>query len=162
MYEGCRRGIQITHPSVGAVQRAALTQEIRETHPSVGDGFQPSRNPPVSGAPRPTVPGRISQRGRRGQAPALRRHEDHRPRPPLGGGCHEVTGGVPSVGSAALPCLPGHSLSHRRLAPLTAPSGREPGKDRPLQRVTADHGKDRKYLSKFTENRCFTGDICYN
>ena len=51
------------------------------------------------------------------------------PRPPLGGGCHEVTGGVPSVGSAMAPCFPGHSLSHRRFAPLTAPSGREPGKD---------------------------------
>ena len=94
------------------------------------------RRPRRSTAPvRPNAQRRTPGYRRRGQAPALRRCEDHRrPRPPLGGGCHEVTGGVPSVGSAALPCLPGHSLSHRRLAPLTAPSGREPGKGRPLQR----------------------------
>ena len=102
------------------------------------------RRPRRSTAPvRPNAQRRTPGYRRRGQAPALRRREDHRrPRPPLGGGCHEVTGGVPSVRSAALPCLPWHSLSHRRPAPLTAPSVREPGKDRPgpMERTSEDAG----------------------
>ena len=66
--------------SVGAVHRAALAQELRETHPSVGDGFQPSRNLPISGALRSTGPGRMPGRGRAGWKPAPTGADIHVPR----------------------------------------------------------------------------------